>query len=148
MADKTILQLVDITTLQATDEIPVARPNTTNDNKATMTEVKTFVNDGMVAIPTAVGDGTGTGDITIASLASNTDYSYGELSSLTITAVVDSPLASSVTFTSGSTPTTINLPSSCKWVGGEKPTACEASRVYMLTFCNGVGVFTDLGAAS
>ena len=47
--------------------------------------------------------------ITLASAADNTEYSYGELSALTITAIAN-PGAFSITFTSGATPTVLTVP--------------------------------------
>lgn len=155
MADKTISQvaaeasgpvaLADVTNNMA---VPAGNLGDGQDHVVLMSVVKQFCNQGQVASPATIGDGTGTGAVTIDVLAANTDYKYGELSSLTITALEASQLASSVKFTSGATPTTINLPASMKWAGGETPTVCEASRIYLITVCDGIGVFTDLGSAN
>ena len=53
MADKTILELTDIGTVQATDEIPMARPGTAADNKMTVAEIETYIKGNADETPTA-----------------------------------------------------------------------------------------------
>lgn len=74
--------------------------------------------------------------ITIA-VRENTDYVYGELDSLEITDVEDSGLASSVVFSSGTTPTTFTYPSYIEWVNDS--IEIEANSKYLLAFCNRIG---------
>ena len=52
MADKTILELTDIGTLNSGDAIPIARPGTTSDNKTTISGINSFVKSGADTTPT------------------------------------------------------------------------------------------------
>ena len=92
------------------------------------------------ATPTKVVSG-GSGAIT-QELSPNTYYEFGECTSLTVT------LAAEVSgiyneymfeFTSGTTPTTLGLPSKVKWNGGNAPTI-EASKSYIVAIVNNIAV--------
>ena len=52
MADKTILELTDIGTLNSEDAIPIARPGTTRDNKTTISGINSFVKSEADTTPT------------------------------------------------------------------------------------------------
>lgn len=67
----------------------------------------------------------------------NTDYKYNELESLNITDVEDSGLASSIVFSSGTTPTVFTYPSYIEWVNDA--IEIEANTKYLLAFCNRIG---------
>lgn len=73
----------------------------------------------------------------------NTDYIYETLTSLTITGVDDSGLASSIQFTSGSTPTVFTYPSSLiEWVNEE--INIDAGSRYMIAFCNRIAYISKI----
>lgn len=81
-------------------------------------------------------------NITVA-VHENTDYKYGTLDTLTITDVDDSGLASSIQFTSGSTPTVFTYPSSLiEWVNEE--INIEADSRYMIAFCNRIAYISKI----
>lgn len=76
-------------------------------------------------------------------VAENTDYKYKTLDTLTLSGVDDSGLASSITFTSGTTPTVLTYPhSTIEWVNSEF-TIEEDSR-YMIAFCNRIAYISKL----
>lgn len=81
-------------------------------------------------------------NITVA-VHENTDYKYGTLDTLTITDVDDSGLASSIQFTSGSTPTVFTYPSSLiEWVNEE--INIDADSRYMIAFCNRIAYISKI----
>lgn len=92
------------------------------------------------ASPTKVVSG-GSGTVT-KQLSPNTLYEFGECTSLTIT------LASEISgirneymfeFVSGSTATTLSIPQSVGWMGGEAPTI-EANKTYQCSIVNNIAV--------
>ena len=75
---------------------------------------------------------------TTATLSPNTFYVWGTVSSLTLTFGTEvSGVANEYLFqfTSGTTATTLSLPSTVKWVGGEAP-AIEAGKTYQISILN------------
>ena len=106
-------------------------------------QVATVVSDLSVqATPTI---STVTGATPSITAENNTIYSCGELTSLTI---VDSAqnISFCVDFTSGTTPTTITVPSGYKAPGGDLTP--EASKTYELNVRNGKAVLTAFEAVS
>lgn len=92
------------------------------------------------ASPVKVESG-GSGTVT-KQLSPNTYYEFGECTSLTIT------LASEISgirneymfeFVSGSTATTLSIPQSVGWMGGEAPTI-EANKTYQCSIVNNIAV--------
>lgn len=84
----------------------------------------------------------GTSNTTL-SINPNTMYIWGTVSSLTIT--LATPSNSNILneymfqFTSGSTATTLSLPSTVKWLDGEEP-SIEASMTYEVSIVNNLAV--------
>lgn len=79
---------------------------------------------------------------TTATLNPNTFYVWGTVSSLTLTLGTEvSGVANEYLFqfTSGTTATTLSLPSTVKWVGGEAP-EIEANTTYQISIVNNLGV--------
>ena len=92
------------------------------------------------ATPIKVKNG-GSGTVT-KQLSPNTLYEFGECSSLTITLAEEIPNIYNeymFEFTSGTTPTTLGLPSTVKWNGGNAPTI-EASKSYIVAIVNNIAV--------
>lgn len=79
---------------------------------------------------------------TIASLGGGVVYELGELTALTISAVVASFRESQIWFTSGATATTFTYPNSLKWIGGV-PTI-EANKSYVIAVVNGVAAIGEI----
>ena len=91
--------------------------------------------------PTTVTDLSST-SITLASAADNTIYEYGTLSALTVTAITN-PGEFIISWRSGSTPTTHNLPSSMRFPTADNAMeACEANTDYEINCRNGKCVVT------
>ena len=93
------------------------------------------------AKPTKMEDA-GSGTIT-KELQPNILYKFGECASLTITLAAESAGLENeykFEFVSGSTPTTLSLPGSVKWSGGNAPTI-EASKTYQVSIVNNLAVF-------
>ncbi len=107
------------------------------------TGTKALANDGSYkefASPVKVASG-GSGSVT-KQLSPNTLYEFGKCTSLTIT------LASEISgirneymfeFVSGSTATTLSIPQSVGWIGGEAPTI-EANKTYQCSIVNNIAV--------
>ena len=76
---------------------------------------------------------------TIASLERNMVYKLGELSALTITACEDFNVASTIYFTSGSTPTTISLPNNVTGVDN----TISANKSYIVEIKNRIAIFKE-----
>lgn len=87
---------------------------------------------------------------TISSLEGNYSYKLGTITSLTISATVISDFETIIYFTSGSTPTSISMPSSITNIG-DAPTmatassvntgTCEASKNYIISVINNIAVW-------
>lgn len=93
------------------------------------------------ATPTKVENG-GSGAVT-KQLNPNTFYEFGECSSLTITLAAETSGISNeymFEFVSGTTATTLSLPDSVKWSGGNAPTI-EASKTYQISIVNNLAVY-------
>lgn len=93
------------------------------------------------AKPTKVESG-GSGTVT-KQINPNTFYKFGEVSSLTITlAAEESGIENEYKFefVSGTTATTLSLPETVKWSGGNAPTI-EASKTYQVSIVNNLAVF-------
>ena len=93
------------------------------------------------AKPTKMEDG-GSGTIT-KELQPNILYKFGECASLTITLAAESAGLENeykFEFVSGSTPTTLLLPDSIKWSGGNAPTI-EANKTYQVSIVNNLAVY-------
>lgn len=87
------------------------------------------------------------GDATIDILHEGETILFGTLTRLTINEVeYATEHMALVRFSVGETPTTLDLPDTL-WAGGETPDI-EALHMYQISYCNGVGVLTDLGAVS
>ena len=97
---------------------------------------------GVVPSPTAE---TVTGATPTIAAADNHIYSCGELTSLTITDSSQN-ISYTIDFTSGTTPTTITVPSGYKAPGGDLTP--EASKTYELNVRNGKAVLTAFEAVS
>lgn len=80
---------------------------------------------------TTVVDST-TPTITIDNALANTDYQYGTITSLTITAVENSYLETNIFFTAGSE-ITVDLPDTLKIIGSP---SFEANKQYAMSICN------------
>lgn len=76
---------------------------------------------------------------TIANLQRNMVYKLGELSALTITACEDFNVASTIYFTSGSTPTTISLPNNVTGVDN----TISANKSYIVEIKNRIAIFKE-----
>lgn len=93
------------------------------------------------AKPTKVESG-GSGTVT-KQINPNTFYKFGECASLTITLAAGGAGLENeykFEFVSGSTPTTLSLPDSVKWSGGNAPTI-EASKTYQISIVNNLAVY-------
>ena len=93
------------------------------------------------AKPTKVESG-GSGTVT-KQLKPNTFYKFGSCSKLTITfAAEESGIENEYKFefVSGTTATTLSLPDTVKWSGGNAPTI-EASKTYQVSIVNNLAVF-------
>lgn len=93
------------------------------------------------AKPTKMEDA-GSGTVT-KQIEPNTFYKFGEVASLTITfAAEESGIENEYKFefVSGTTPTTLLLPDSVKWSGGNAPTM-EASKTYQISIVNNLAVY-------
>ena len=93
------------------------------------------------AKPTKMEDA-GSGTVT-KELQPNILYKFGECASLTITLAAESAGLENeykFEFVSGSTPTTLSLPDSVKWSGGNAPTI-EANKTYQISIVNNLAVF-------
>lgn len=93
------------------------------------------------AKPTKVESG-GSGTVT-KQIKPNTLYKFGECSSLTVTLGAEtSGIVNEYMFEfiSGSTPTTLSLPETVKWSGGNAPTI-EANKTYQVSIVNNLAVF-------
>ena len=77
--------------------------------------------------------------------ADNTIYTYGELTSLTITDSAQN-ISYAVVFTSGTTATTLTVPSGYKAPNGDLTP--EANKTYELNVCNGRAVLVAFEAVS
>ena len=84
----------------------------------------------------------GSGSVT-KQINPNTFYKFGACSSLTVTfgsetiGIINEYMFE---FVSGSTATTLSVPSSVKWSGGSAPTI-EASKTYQVSIVNNLAVF-------
>ena len=92
--------------------------------------------DGRESARTSVTD-TSSSSITLSSAAANTDYHYGTLTALTVSAVATSDLETTIEFTSGSTACALTLPNGVNAEFVETPLA---NRRYMLSIRNGVAI--------
>lgn len=118
----------------------LAKDNTT---KYTPTEnyhpsTKKYVDDKPSTLKRKNG---GSGVIT-KELTPNVYYEFGECTKLTITLAAKIPNIYNeymFEFISGTTPTTLGLPSTVKWNGGEAPTI-EASKSYIVAIVNNIAV--------
>lgn len=84
----------------------------------------------------------GTGDTTF-SLTPNVFHVWGTVSTLTLslaTGEVGYVQEYMFEFTSGSTATTLTLPSTLKWINGVEPSSIEAGKTYQVSIMNGIGV--------
>ena len=93
------------------------------------------------AKPTKVESG-GSGTVT-KHIKPNTLYKFGEVTSLTITlAAEESGILNEYMFefVSGTTATTLSLPETVKWSGGNAPTI-EANKTYQVSIVNNLAVF-------
>lgn len=84
----------------------------------------------------------GTSDTTFM-LTANTFHVWGEVGSLTLslaTGEVGYVQEYMFEFTSGSTATTLSLPSTLKWINGVEPSDIEADHTYQVSIMNGIGV--------
>jgi hypothetical protein len=113
------------------------------DNLVSGTNIKTINNtsllgSGNIAIhPSYPQVSQGTSNTT-ATLSPNTFYVWGTVSALTLTlGAAVSGIANEYVFqfTCGATATTLSLPTSVKWAGGEAP-AIEASKTYQVSILN------------
>lgn len=75
----------------------------------------------------------------------NSIYTYGELTSLTITDSAQN-ISFTVVFTSGATPTTLTVPTGYKAPGGDLTP--QANKTYELNVCNGRAVLGEFEAVS
>ena len=82
---------------------------------------------------------------TTKTIDSNTYYKWGTMTSLNISlnTNVDSSILNEYMFefTSGSTPTTLSLPSSIKWLNGLSP-IIEQNKTYQVSIINNLGIIT------
>ena len=95
------------------------------------------------AKPTKVKSG-GSGSVT-KQLSPNTLYEFGECSSLTVTLGAEtSGIVNEYMFefVSGSTPTTLSVPSTVKWSGGSAPTI-KANKTYQVSIVNNLAVYAS-----
>ena len=95
------------------------------------------------AKPTKVKSG-GSGSVT-KQLSPNTLYKFGACSKLTITfAAEESGILNEYMFefVNGSSPTTLSLPDSVKWSGGNAPTI-EANKTYQVSIVNNLAVYAS-----
>lgn len=112
--------------------------------KKTGTGTKALTDNGQYAEfakPTKVESG-GSGTVT-KQIKPNTFYKFGSCSKLTITfAAEESGIENEYKFefVSGTTPTTLSLPDSVKWSGGNAPTI-EASKTYQVSIVNNLAVY-------
>lgn len=93
------------------------------------------------AKPTKAESG-GSGTVT-KQIKPNTFYKFGEVASLTITlAAEESGIVNEYMFefVSGSTATTLSLPDTIKWSGGNAPTI-EANKTYQVSIVNNLAVY-------
>lgn len=83
---------------------------------------------------------------TSKTIDANTYYKWGTMSSLTISlnTNVDSSILNEYIFefASGSTPTTLSLPSSIKWLNGLTP-IIQANKIYQVSIVNNLGVIAE-----
>ena len=73
--------------------------------------------------------------ITLADVAGNTIYRYGELTALTLTTITASQQASFIYFTSGTTATTLNIPNNTPHIGD---LTINASTSYIIGVFDGI----------
>jgi len=87
---------------------------------------------------------------TIASLTGNKSYKLGEITSLTITATTTFDIESMIYFESGSTATSVSIPSSLTNLGdaptlttsgGVSTGTCVASKNYMISILNDIAIW-------
>ena len=93
------------------------------------------------AKPTKVESG-GSGTVT-KQIKPNTFYKFGEVTNLAISfAAEESGIENEYKFefVSGTTPTTLSLPDSVKWSGGNAPTI-EANKTYQVSIVNNLAVY-------
>lgn len=112
-----------------------------NINSNTSTTIDTAINSKQ-SNPTITTD-TSSSSITISELGYNTVYQFGTIDSLTISALPSDYSSdnkryeeSVIYFTSGSSGTTISLPTGLTWINQEAPTI-EGSTKYVISICNG-----------
>ena len=85
---------------------------------------------------------------TVASLTPNVFHKWGEVASLTITALGSGETGKlaeyMIEFQSGSTPTTLSLPNDITWVGGDDPAQnISANKTYQISIVNNLGVYAE-----
>lgn len=86
-----------------------------------------------------LSEDSGSGSVT-KELQPNTYYKFGECTSLTVTLAAEIEgifNEYSFEFTSGTTATTLSIPESIKWDGGEEPTI-ESSKKYLVAITGGI----------
>lgn len=109
------------------------------------------VND-IVGIPIVNHGTTDTGtSSTPYSIAPNTLHVWGEVGALYLsltTGEVGYMQEYMIQFASGSTATTLELPSTIKWINGFTPSDIEADHVYQISIMNGIGVIGGVDESS
>lgn len=112
-----------------------------NIDSNTSTTIDTAINSKQ-SNPNIITDTTST-SITISELGYNTIYQYGTINSLTISALPSDYASdnkryeeSVIYFTSGSSGTTISLPTGLTWINQEAPTI-DSGKKYVISICNG-----------
>lgn len=95
--------------------------------------------------PDPVDDAVST-TITVSPL-DDTEYFYGELTALTISAMPTGHYHTRLSFSSGATATTVTVPNTLKWADGTVPTI-EASKSYQIDVEDGLAVWREFYAAT
>lgn len=105
-----------------------------NSNTSEITTIKNEYQKKIISVPTSE---------TSKTLQPNTYYKWGTMTSLTITLAtnVDSSILNEYMFefVSGTTPTTLSLPSSIKWLNGEAP-IIEQNKTYQVSIVNNLAI--------
>lgn len=124
-----------VTALEETDKIAVINGNLNTIDLTPYQKISTTIKD------------TSSSSISFSSsskVKANTDYEFGELSSLTFgsSSVVDSNLGATIRFTSGATATTITDSASIDWSDGGTPIP-SANKTCLIFIWNNIGFYKE-----
>ena len=123
------------------------------DYTGTLTSLETTVKTDLVSAINEVNgktriDKTTETEVTIANLTPNVFHQWGEIATLTITALgsgnVNKLDEFMIEFQSGLTPTVLSLPNNIVWANGDDPSqGIKASKKYQISIINNLGVYAE-----